>query len=45
MENDLALIKVGLIFLVLIGLAVIELVRLRLDNKRKDAANKPKPES
>jgi hypothetical protein len=37
MENYLGLIEVGFLFLVLIGLAVIELVSLRIDKKRKDA--------
>jgi hypothetical protein len=37
MENYLGLIEIGLFFLVLIGIAVIELVRLKRDNNRKSA--------
>jgi hypothetical protein len=37
MENYLGLIEAGFVFLVLIGIAVIELVSLRIDRKRKDA--------
>jgi len=46
MENYLGLIEAGFVFLVLIGIAVIELVTLRIDKKRKDAeAKKSKLES
>lgn len=46
MENYLGLIEAGFVFLVLIGIAVIELVSLRIDKKRKDAeAKKSKRES
>jgi hypothetical protein len=46
MEDYLGLIEMGFVFLVLIGIAVIELVSLRLDKKRKDAeSEKGKTES
>ncbi len=46
MENYLGLIEMGFVFLVPIGIAVIELVSLRLDKKRKDAeATKSKTDS
>lgn len=46
MENYLGLIETGFVFLVLIGIAVIELVSLRIDNKRKAAeADKEKVEA
>jgi hypothetical protein len=40
MEDYLGLIEMGFVFLVLIGIAVFELVSLRLDKKRKDAESK-----
>ena len=46
MENYLGLIEMGFVFLVLIGIAIIELVSLKLDNKRKKAeAERNKTES
>jgi hypothetical protein len=46
MENYLGLIEMGFVFVVLIGLAVIELVSLRIDNKRRAAeAEKEKTET